>query len=80
MPVLGGLADAARVAAATGADTVAVLACPEMDGVTLRRLAWELEKEGTDLCVAPALMDVAGRGPRSGRWPGCRCCTWTTPS
>jgi exopolysaccharide biosynthesis polyprenyl glycosylphosphotransferase len=60
VPVLGGLADAARVAAGTGADTVAVLACPEMDGVTLRRLAWELEKEGTDLCVAPALMDVAG--------------------
>jgi exopolysaccharide biosynthesis polyprenyl glycosylphosphotransferase len=26
----------------------------------LRRLAWELEKDGTDLCVAPALMDVAG--------------------
>jgi exopolysaccharide biosynthesis polyprenyl glycosylphosphotransferase len=43
-----------------GADTVAVLACPEMDGATLRRLAWELEKDGTDLCVAPALMDVAG--------------------
>ena len=43
-----------------GADTVAVLACPEMDGVTLRGLAWDLEKEGTDLCVAPALMDVAG--------------------
>jgi exopolysaccharide biosynthesis polyprenyl glycosylphosphotransferase len=60
VPVLGGLADAARVAADTGADTVAVLACPEMDGVTLRQLAWDLEKEGTDLCVAPALMDVAG--------------------
>jgi exopolysaccharide biosynthesis polyprenyl glycosylphosphotransferase len=60
VPVLGSLADAARVAAATGADTVAVLACPEMDGVTLRRLAWELEKEGTDLCIAPALIDVAG--------------------
>jgi exopolysaccharide biosynthesis polyprenyl glycosylphosphotransferase len=60
VPVLGGLADAARVAAGSGSDTVAVLACPEMDGVTLRRLAWELEKEGTDLCVAPALMDVAG--------------------
>jgi len=26
----------------------------------LRRLAWELEKTDTDLCVAPALMDVAG--------------------
>jgi exopolysaccharide biosynthesis polyprenyl glycosylphosphotransferase len=37
-----------------------VLACPEMDGVRLRSLAWELEKTGTDLCLAPALLDVAG--------------------
>ncbi len=43
-----------------GADTVAVLACPEMDGHQLRSLAWELEKTGTDLCVAAALLDVAG--------------------
>jgi exopolysaccharide biosynthesis polyprenyl glycosylphosphotransferase len=42
------------------ASTVAVLACPEMDGVKLRRLAWELEKTGTDLCLSPALLDVAG--------------------
>ena len=60
VPVIGGFPDVARVAASTGTDTVAVLACPELDGVALRRLAWELEKEGTDLCVAPALMDVAG--------------------
>ena len=60
IPVAGGFGDAARAAADAGADTVAVLACPEMDGLALRRLAWELEKEGTDLCVAPALMDVAG--------------------
>jgi exopolysaccharide biosynthesis polyprenyl glycosylphosphotransferase len=39
---------------------VAVLSCPEMDGMKLRTLAWELEKTGTDLCVAPALLDVAG--------------------
>jgi len=39
---------------------VAVLDCPEMDGTRLRSLAWELEKTGTDLCVAPALLDVAG--------------------
>jgi exopolysaccharide biosynthesis polyprenyl glycosylphosphotransferase len=31
-----------------------------MSGVRLRELAWELEKTGTDLCVAPALLDVAG--------------------
>ena len=62
----------ARAVGETGADTVAVLACPEMDGVALRRLAWELEKEGTDLCVAPALIDVAGPRTTPGRWPGCR--------
>src|SRR4249920_2402185 len=31
-----------------------------MNGVRLRGLAWELEKTGTDLCVAPSLLDVAG--------------------
>ncbi|AFR06144.1 sugar transferase [Nocardiopsis alba] len=59
-PVLGTFADAADAAALVDADTVAVLACPEMDGVALRRLAWELEKSGTDLTVASALMEVAG--------------------
>ncbi|WP_067965724.1 sugar transferase [Nocardiopsis trehalosi] len=59
-PVLGDFTAAAEVAAAAGADTVAVLSCPEMDGAELRRLAWRLEKSGTDLTVAPALMDVAG--------------------
>lgn len=59
-PVLGGFTDAARAAALAGADTVAVLACPEMDGRELRRLAWRLEKSGTDLTVASALMEVAG--------------------
>jgi exopolysaccharide biosynthesis polyprenyl glycosylphosphotransferase len=37
-----------------------VTACPEIDAVKLRGLAWELEKTGTDLCVAPSLLDVAG--------------------
>jgi exopolysaccharide biosynthesis polyprenyl glycosylphosphotransferase len=31
-----------------------------MSGVSLRELAWELEKTDTDLCVAPALLDIAG--------------------
>ena len=59
-PVYGGLDDITAAVKAFGADTVAVLACPEMDGVRLRSLAWELEKTGTDLCVAPSLLDVAG--------------------
>jgi exopolysaccharide biosynthesis polyprenyl glycosylphosphotransferase len=60
VPFIGGLRNVAEVVARYKADTVAVLACPEMSGVRLRELAWELEKTGTDLCVAPALLDVAG--------------------
>jgi exopolysaccharide biosynthesis polyprenyl glycosylphosphotransferase len=60
VPVVGDLDDAASVVRNIKAGTVAVLSCQEMDGVKLRTLAWELEKTGTDLCVAPALLDVAG--------------------
>ncbi len=60
VPVAGGFSDVSIVVDQSGADTVAVLACPEMDGQALRRLAWRLERTRTDLVVAPALMDVAG--------------------
>jgi exopolysaccharide biosynthesis polyprenyl glycosylphosphotransferase len=60
VPVYGGLDDVPAAVHDLGAHTVAVLACPEIDGLRLRRLAWELEKTGTDLCVSPALLDVAG--------------------
>jgi exopolysaccharide biosynthesis polyprenyl glycosylphosphotransferase len=60
VPVIGGLGNVADTVERYDADTVAVLSCPEMSGATLRDLAWELEKTGTDLCVAPALLDVAG--------------------
>jgi exopolysaccharide biosynthesis polyprenyl glycosylphosphotransferase len=60
IPVVGGLVNVTEEVHRTGADTVAVLACPEMSGARLRDLAWALEKSGTDLCVAPALLDVAG--------------------
>jgi exopolysaccharide biosynthesis polyprenyl glycosylphosphotransferase len=60
VPVVGHLDDAATVVRNLNAGTVAVLSCPEMDGVKLRTLAWELEKTGAELCVAPALLDVAG--------------------
>jgi exopolysaccharide biosynthesis polyprenyl glycosylphosphotransferase len=60
VPVVGDLDDAASVVRNLNAGTVAVLSCPEMDGMKLRTLAWELERTGTDLCVAPALLDVAG--------------------
>jgi exopolysaccharide biosynthesis polyprenyl glycosylphosphotransferase len=60
VPVFGGLDDVAIAVRRCAADTVAVTACPEIDAVKLRGLAWELEKTGTDLCVAPSLLDVAG--------------------
>src|SRR5579859_1233909 len=60
VPVYGGLNDVSAAVRTSGADTVAVAACPEMDGIRLRGLAWELEKTGTDLVVSPALLDVAG--------------------
>lgn len=60
IPICGGLDSVASVVNRFGADTVAVLACPEMDGTRLRGLAWELEKTGTEMCVASALLDVAG--------------------
>jgi exopolysaccharide biosynthesis polyprenyl glycosylphosphotransferase len=60
VPIYGGLDDVTTAVNAFGADTVAVLACPEMNGIRLRSLAWDLEKTATDLCVSPALLDVAG--------------------
>ncbi|MEO3795722.1 sugar transferase [Nonomuraea sp. B10E15] len=60
VPVLGSFGDVANVVEREKADAVAVLACPELDGAALRRLAWSLETARTDLFVAPALLDVAG--------------------
>src|ERR1022692_2121277 len=60
VPVAGLLDSVAATVSRFGADTVAVLACPELGSYRLRELAWELEKTGTDLCVAPTLLDVAG--------------------
>lgn len=59
-PIIGDFSAVAPAVEAMDADTVAVLACPEMHGPALRRLAWQLEKTGTELVVAPGLMDVAG--------------------
>jgi exopolysaccharide biosynthesis polyprenyl glycosylphosphotransferase len=58
--VLGDLDEIADGVRYSGADAVAVLSCPEMDGVKLRSLAWELEKTGAGLFVAPGLLDVTG--------------------
>jgi exopolysaccharide biosynthesis polyprenyl glycosylphosphotransferase len=69
VPVLGGFDDVELAVQATAADAVAVLPCPEMDGAGLRMLSWSLARSGTDLLVAPALIDVAG--PRIAIRPVC---------
>jgi len=60
VPIAGDINSVAATVRQLRADTVAVLSCPEIGGSRLRELAWDLEKTGTDLCVAPALLDVAG--------------------
>ena len=69
VPVLGGLTEVEEALRRARADAVAVLTCPEMDGVALRRLSWALAGSGTELLMAPALMDVAG--PRIAIRPVC---------
>jgi exopolysaccharide biosynthesis polyprenyl glycosylphosphotransferase len=58
--VVEGLDLASVTAQRAGADTVMVLSCPEIDGPSLRRLAWQLERQDIDLVVASALVDIAG--------------------
>ena len=60
LPVYGTFDDVARAVAQASADTVIVLTCPEFDGESLRRLAWQLERDDIDLIVANNLIDVAG--------------------
>jgi exopolysaccharide biosynthesis polyprenyl glycosylphosphotransferase len=60
LPVYGTFDQVAHAVRAARADTVVVLSCPELDGHTLRRLAWRLERDEVDLIVASSLIDVAG--------------------
>ena len=59
VPVLGSVDETTRAVELLQADTVAVLACPELSGARMRELTWELEAYGTDVYMAPALLDIA---------------------
>jgi exopolysaccharide biosynthesis polyprenyl glycosylphosphotransferase len=59
VPVFGGLRETTEAVDRLSADTVAVLACPELCGARMRELAWELEEYGTDIYLAPTLLDIA---------------------
>ena len=60
VPISGGMDSVTAAVHRFRADTVAVVNCAQMDSGRLRELAWALERTGTDLCVAPALLDLAG--------------------
>ena len=60
VPVYGGLTGVTGAIERYGADTVAVLACPEINATRLRELSWQLEETSTALCVASAVLDIAG--------------------
>jgi exopolysaccharide biosynthesis polyprenyl glycosylphosphotransferase len=60
LPVYGTFDEVAKAVAVAAADAVIVLGCPELDGRTLRRLAWRLECDDVDLILASSLIDVAG--------------------
>jgi exopolysaccharide biosynthesis polyprenyl glycosylphosphotransferase len=60
IPVVGGFDAVTRAVPLTGADTVIVLASPDLGSEELRHLAWDLEPTGANLLVAPSLVEVAG--------------------
>src|SRR5260221_871270 len=70
IPAFGGINKIVEVVRGCQADTVAVLAWPEKSWYPLRKLGLELAKNPTELCVAPALLDVAG--PRTTNRPAGR--------
>jgi exopolysaccharide biosynthesis polyprenyl glycosylphosphotransferase len=72
VPVYGDMSDVSGTARSVGCSAVVVALPTDIDGYSLRRMAWELSDAGIELLVAPALEDVvpgrvevmpAGGGP-----------------
>ena len=60
VPVVGGLDDVGAAVDRMHADVVAVMSTGDLPAGALRRLAWSLERTGTELLVSPGLVEVAG--------------------
>jgi exopolysaccharide biosynthesis polyprenyl glycosylphosphotransferase len=60
VPVVGNFSTVAQAVSSVEADTVTVLSNAELSGTFLRRLAWSLERTGTELVVGSGLIEVAG--------------------
>ena len=59
VPVIGGIDETPCAVDLLEADTVAVVAYPELSGGLMRDLTWRLEEYGTNVYMAPTLLDVA---------------------
>jgi exopolysaccharide biosynthesis polyprenyl glycosylphosphotransferase len=68
-PIVGGLDKVSMLVPTLNIDLVAVTTGPGVDPDSVRRLAWDLEASGTELVVAPSLVEVAG--PRIHMRPVC---------
>ena len=76
-----GLDGVPEVVSQFDADTVAVLACPEMAGSQAAASSPGTWRRPAPTCALPRPCSTwPGRARRSGRRPACRCCTWTIPS
>lgn len=60
VPILGGIEDAGAAVTRMDASVVAVMSTGDLPAGALRRLAWSLERTGTELLVSPGLVEVAG--------------------
>lgn len=61
LEILGDLGTVAEAARTARCDTVILLASPELDGETLRSLAWRLHDQDVNLALVPMAMGVATR-------------------
>lgn len=61
VPVCGGLSEIAAAVERLSADAAVVLPCHHLGPHALRRLGWDLERHGTQMLIAPGLMDVASQ-------------------
>ncbi len=60
VPVVGGIEDVGDAVIRLDATVVAVMSTGDLPAGALRRLAWSLERTGTELLVSPGLVEVAG--------------------
>lgn len=60
IPIVGSIHNAADFAGRNEIDAIVVTGSDLVTPPVLKRIAWDLERYGTDLVLAPALTDVAG--------------------